>query len=44
MEGLEFVDDSKLLLSSGSFGGFVDLVEIDDDNGIEMISSSQIES
>ena len=44
VEGLEFVDDSRLLLSSGSFGGFVDLVEINDDNGIEMISSSQIES
>ena len=34
MEGLEFIDDTKLLLSSGSWGGFLDLVEINEDNEI----------
>ena len=44
VEGLEFVDETKLLLSSGSFGGFLDLVEINEEDEIEMLSNTQIES
>ena len=44
MEGLEFVDDDHMFLSSGSFGGFLDFVEVnDEDKEIELISHAQIE-
>ena len=43
VEGLEFIDDTHMFLSSGSIGGFVDLVEVHDEEDeaeIELISYS----
>ena len=44
VEGLEFIDDDHMFLSSGSVGGFLDLVHVsDDDAEIELLSYAQIE-
>ena len=47
VEGLEFIDDTHMFLSSGSGGGFVDLVEVHDDEDvaeIELKSYAQIDA
>ena len=36
VEGLEFIDDDHMFLSSGSFGGFLDLVQVNDDEKAEI--------